>query len=73
MKLKFINPNSFFQFELTIIQVHNSNGYLYQGPFKIFLIKLGIKALMYLLEISTLSLNNVIVTLTKIMNPTNKN
>ena len=33
-----------------------------------FLIKLGIKPLMHLLEISIFSLNNVIVRLTKIMN-----
>jgi hypothetical protein len=33
-----------------------------------FLIKLGIKPLLYLLEISTFSLNNDIVRLTKIMN-----
>ena len=38
-----------------------------------FLIKLGIKPLMHLLEISTFSLNNVIVRLTKIMNRANKN
>ena len=38
-----------------------------------FLIKLGIKPLMHLLEISTFSLNNVIVRLTKIMNRADKN
>ena len=38
-----------------------------------FLIKLDIKPLMHLLEISTFSLNNVIVRLTKIMNRVNKN
>ena len=38
-----------------------------------FLIKLDIKLLMHLLEISTFSLNNVIVKLTKIMNRANKN
>ena len=38
-----------------------------------FLIKLDIKPLMHLLEISTFSLNNVIVRLTKIMNRANKN
>ena len=38
-----------------------------------FLIKLGIKPLMHLVEISTLSLNNVIVRLTKIMNRADKN
>ena len=38
-----------------------------------FLIKLGIKPLMNLLEISNLSLNNVIIRLTKIMNRTDKN
>ena len=37
------------------------------------LIKLDIKPLMHLLEISTFSLNNVIVRLTKIMNRANKN
>ena len=38
-----------------------------------FLIKLGIKLRMYLLEICILSLNNVIVRPTKIMNRANKN
>ena len=38
-----------------------------------FLIKLDIKPLMHLLEISTLSLNNVIIRLTKIMNRADKN
>ena len=38
-----------------------------------FSIKLGIKPLMHLLEISTFSLNNVIVRLTKIMNIADKN
>ena len=38
-----------------------------------FLIKLGIKPLMYLLEISAFSLNNVIFRLTKIMNRADKN
>ena len=38
-----------------------------------FLIKLGIKPLMHLLEISTFSLNNVMVRLTKIMNKVDKN
>ena len=38
-----------------------------------FLIKLDIKPLMHLLEISTFSLNNVIVRLTKIMNRADKN
>ena len=38
-----------------------------------FLIKLGIKPLMYLLEISIFSLNNVILRLTKIMNRADKN
>ena len=38
-----------------------------------FLIKLGIKPLMHLLEINTFSLNNVIVRLTKIMNRADKN
>ena len=38
-----------------------------------FLIKLGIKPLMHLLEISTFSLNNGIVRLTKIMNRADKN
>ena len=38
-----------------------------------FLIMLGIKPLMYLLEISIFSLNNVIVRLTKIMNRSDKN
>ena len=38
-----------------------------------FLIKLDIKTLMHLLEISTFSLNNVIIRLTKIMNRVNKN
>ena len=38
-----------------------------------FLIKLDIKPLMQLLEISTFSLNNVIVRLTKIMNRADKN
>ena len=38
-----------------------------------FLIKLGIKPLMHLFEISTFSLNNVIVRLTKIMNRADKN
>ena len=38
-----------------------------------FLIKLDIKLRMHLLEISTFSLNNVIVRLTKIMNRANKN
>ena len=37
------------------------------------LIKLDIKPLIYLLEISTFSLINVIVSLTKIMNRGNKN
>ena len=37
-----------------------------------FLIKLGIKPLMYLLEISIFSLNNVIIRLTKIMNRATK-
>ena len=37
-----------------------------------FLIKLDIKPLMHLLEISTFSLNNVIVRLTKIMNRADK-
>ena len=37
-----------------------------------FLIKLDIKPLMHLLEMSTLSLNIVIVRLTKIMNRANK-
>ena len=38
-----------------------------------FLIKLGIKPLMHLLEISTFSKNNVIVRLTKTMNRADKN
>ena len=38
-----------------------------------FLIKLDIKLLIHLLEISTFSLNNVIVRLTKIMNRADKN
>jgi hypothetical protein len=38
-----------------------------------FLIKLGIKPLMHLLEISTFSINNVIVRFTKIMNRADKN
>ena len=38
-----------------------------------FLIKLGIKPLMYLSEISIFSLNNVILRLTKIMNRADKN
>ena len=38
-----------------------------------FLIKLDIKPPMHLLEISTFSLNNVIVRLTKIMNRADKN
>ena len=38
-----------------------------------FSIKLDIKPIMHLLEISTLSLNNVIVRLTKIMNKAKKN
>ena len=38
-----------------------------------FLIKLGIKLLMHLVKISTFSLNNVIVRLTKIMNRVDKN
>ena len=38
-----------------------------------FLIKFDIKPLMHLLEISTFSLNNVIVRLTKIMNRADKN
>jgi hypothetical protein len=38
-----------------------------------FLIKLGIKPLMYLLKISIFSLNNVILRLTKIMNRADKN
>ena len=38
-----------------------------------FLIKLDIKPLMQRLEISTFSLNNVIVKLTKIMNRADKN
>ena len=38
-----------------------------------FLIKLGIKALMYLLEIIIFSLNNVILRLNKIMNRADKN
>ena len=38
-----------------------------------FLIKLDIKPLMHLLKISTFSLNNVIVRLTKIMNRADKN
>ena len=38
-----------------------------------FLIKLGIKPLMHLLEISIFSLNNDIVRLTKIMNRADKN
>ena len=38
-----------------------------------FLIKLDIKPLMHLLEISTFSLNNVISRLTKIMNRADKN
>ena len=40
---------------------------------QVFLIKLDIKPLMHLLEISILSLNNVIVRLAKIMNRANKN
>ena len=38
-----------------------------------FLIKLDIKPLMHLLEISTFSLNSVIIRLTKIMNRADKN
>ena len=38
-----------------------------------FLIKLDIKPLMHLLKISTFSLNNVIIRLTKIMNRADKN
>ena len=38
-----------------------------------FLIKLDIKPLMHLLEISIFSLNNVIIRLTKIMNRADKN
>ena len=38
-----------------------------------FLIKLGIKPLIHLVEISTFSLNNVIVRHTKIMNRADKN
>jgi len=38
-----------------------------------FLIKLGIKPLMYLLEISNISINNVILRLIKIMNRADKN
>ena len=38
-----------------------------------FLIKLDIKPLMHLLEISIFSLNNVILRLTKIMNRADKN
>ena len=38
-----------------------------------FLIKLGIKPLMYLLEISIFSLNNIILRLTKIINRADKN
>ena len=38
-----------------------------------FLIKLDIKPLMHLLEISTFSLNNFIIRLTKIMNRADKN
>ena len=38
-----------------------------------FLIKLDIKPLMHLLEISTFLLNNVIIRLTKIMNRADKN
>ena len=38
-----------------------------------FLIKLDIKPPMYLMEISTFSINNVIVRLTKIMNKADKN
>ena len=38
-----------------------------------FLIELDIKPLIYLLEVSIFSLNNVIVRLTKIMNRANKN
>ena len=37
-----------------------------------FLIKLGIKPLMHLLEKSTFTIDNVIVRLTKIMNRANK-
>ena len=38
-----------------------------------FLIKLDIKSVMHLLEISIFSLNNVILRLTKIMNRADKN
>ena len=40
--------------------------------FQDFLVKLGIKPIMRLLEISTFSLNNVILRLTKIMNTADK-
>ena len=43
------------------------------GSVQDFLIKLDIKPLMHLLEMSTFSLNNVIVRLTKIMNRADKN
>ena len=51
---------------------HVWTGYLLESV-QDFLIKLGIKPLMHLLEINTFSLNNVIVRLTKIMNRADKN
>ena len=59
--------------DLCCIFLHkNSQGYTVETV-QDFLIKLDIKPLMRLLEISIFSLNNVIVRLTKIMNSANKN
>ena len=56
------------------ITLHEVDKYLHNlESVQDFLIKLDIKPLMHLLEISTFSLNNVIVRLTKIMNRADKN
>ena len=51
----------------------SSDGFCTLESVQDFLIKLDIKPLMHLLEISTFSLNNVIVRLTKVMNRADKN
>ena len=55
------------------MQIHNVKEAWELESVQDFLIKLGIKPLMHLVEISTFSLNNVILRLTKIMKRADKN
>ena len=69
IKHTFVSIESAVEWEMTFVCIRACNIESVQD----FLIKLDIKPLMHLLEISTFSLNNVIVRLTKIMNRADKN